>query len=382
MWTVRLTALLVALCLVPAAAAAAAVPAVHAHRGGPMQLMTPAFAEGSMPAFADAWGVRRAVLELDVKLSEDRVPVVIHDDTLDRTTQCTGPVAERTWADLRASCPTDVLGIDPYRTAKADPPVPLVRLREVLNYARETGAVLNIEIKNIPGENDFDPTPAYARTVIAAIREAEVPLGQVIVQSFWPPNLDVAEQELAGAQTALLTLQQANGGGPEFAASRGYEWWSPNWPAQASDIQRAHGLGVKVVPWTIDTTDGIRAAAAAGADAVITNDPVLARRALGLPDAAIPLPGGPPATTREQQQAAATRARTRLRACGSLRGARRILANRRAGSCRTARGIVRHFLRRGCARRWRCTGRRTVRLRSRGRLVRFERPRVTRAPRG
>ena len=375
-----LTALLAASLVAPAAAVAAA-PAVHAHRGGPMQLMAPAFAEGSMPAFADAWGVRRAALELDVKLSADRVPVVIHDDTLDRTTPCTGPVSDRTWAELRASCPTDVLGIDPYRTAKADPPVPLARLSEVLDSARETGAVLNIEIKNIPGENDFDPTPAYARTVLAAIKDAGVPLGQVIVQSFWPANLDVAEQELGGAQTSLLTLQQANSGGPEFASSRGYEWWSPNWPAAKSDIDRAHGLGVKVVPWTVDTTDGVRAVAAAGADAVITNDPVLARRALGLPDAAIP--GAPPPTTREQQQTVATRTATRLRSCGSVRGARRILANRRAGSCRRARRVVRRFLRRGCQRGWRCSGRRTVRLRTRGgRLVRFQRPRLTTTTRG
>jgi glycerophosphoryl diester phosphodiesterase len=58
------------------------------------------------------------------------------------------------------------------------------------------------------------------------------------------------------------------------------------------DVQQAHGLGLKVVPWTIDTPDGIRGAAAAGVDALITNDPVMAKRALGLPV------GPPPAARR------------------------------------------------------------------------------------
>ena len=51
-------------------------------------------------------GARRGfVLELDVKLTKDLVPVVIHDATLDRTTPCTGQVSALTFADLRANCP-------------------------------------------------------------------------------------------------------------------------------------------------------------------------------------------------------------------------------------------------------------------------------------
>ena len=269
--------------LAGAPAAQAAVPAIHAHRGGPERLMQPAFAEESMAGFRDAHALRGAVLELDVKLSKDRVPVVIHDDTLDRTTACTGRVDARTWAQLRDECPSDVLGIDPYARAKANPPVPMTRLREVLDYARASGATLNLEIKNIPGEKDFDPSPAFAETIVREIRASGLPLDQLIVQSFWPANLDVVAQELPGAQTSLLTFAPVNEAGAQLAASRGYTWWSPAWPVSADQIAQAHGLGLKVVPWTIDTADGVRAAAAAGVDAVITNDPVMARQALGMP---------------------------------------------------------------------------------------------------
>ena len=47
-----------------------------------------------------------------VKLTKDGVPVVIHDATLDRTTPCTGQVNARTLAELRANCPSDILGTD------------------------------------------------------------------------------------------------------------------------------------------------------------------------------------------------------------------------------------------------------------------------------
>jgi glycerophosphoryl diester phosphodiesterase len=71
-------------------------PIRFAHRGG--RILYP---ENTMYAF------NRAVedhgyhyIELDVRLSADRVPVVVHDSTLDRTTDGSGRVAERTLAEL------------------------------------------------------------------------------------------------------------------------------------------------------------------------------------------------------------------------------------------------------------------------------------------
>ena len=268
--------------LLVAAPARGAVPQIQSHRGGAERDGKPAFAEESMPAFRSAWEDEHTVLELDVKLSADRVPVVIHDATLDRTTVCSGRVDARTWDDLRRHCPSDVLGIDPLPRATADPPVPMASLREVLSYAKASGAPLNIEIKNIPGEPDFDPTSRYAETVLDTIKRSRVPLSQLIIQSFWPPNLDVAQRVLPGVATAFLTSGGTSLGFAQFSALRRYTWWSPAWPVSKSDVDQAHLFGLKVVPWTIDTPQGIRDAAAAGVEAVITNDPVMAKRALGL----------------------------------------------------------------------------------------------------
>jgi glycerophosphoryl diester phosphodiesterase len=72
-----------------------------------------------------------------------------------------------------------------------------------------------------------------------------------------------------------------NLGGPAFAAARGYEWVSPQFGDDFAAVSAvAHRLGLLVVPWTLDTPADLRAAAAGGADAVITDDPPAAAGAL------------------------------------------------------------------------------------------------------
>ena len=271
--------LVLAVALLLPAPAAADWPYVHSHRGGSIRGGVATFAEESMPAFRSAWHDEHTVLELDVKLSKDRVPVVIHDATLDRTTVCTGDVDAYTWDELRTKCPSDVLGIGSI-TKPAVPPVRMTKLSELLRYARRAGAYLNLEIKNLPGDDDFDSSPAFATTVCDAILRSRFPVDHLIVQSFWPPNLDVAAQDIPGVQTSYLSLAPG-AANAAFAAARGYAWWSPSGAPTAADVQAAHALGVKVVPWTLDTPADVRAAHDAGADAIITNDPVMARQALG-----------------------------------------------------------------------------------------------------
>src|SRR5204862_4594209 len=105
--------------------------------------------------------------------------------------------------------------------------VPIPSLAEVLAFARRESAFVNLEIKNLPTDNDFDPGSSYANRVLDTIAGSGFPRSHLIVQSFWPPNLDVAKQRIPGVQTSLLTLAQTNAGGPNVAAWRGYDWVSP-----------------------------------------------------------------------------------------------------------------------------------------------------------
>ena len=69
---------------------------IASHRGGAFL-----WPENSALAFRQALVLPAEQLELDVHLSADGAVVVIHDATLDRTTDSTGPVRARTLAELR-----------------------------------------------------------------------------------------------------------------------------------------------------------------------------------------------------------------------------------------------------------------------------------------
>lgn len=234
-----------------------------------------------MPAFRQA-AARGFVLEADVKLTSDKVPVVIHDDTLNRTTDCSGPVSALSASQL-SGCEIDVIGIDS-RTVSLPPGdgrrTPVPTLADLLSLLRETGASANIEIKNLPTDNDWDPTYDYAETIANQIRTAGVPSSQLIIQSFILGNLLRFHQAFPAPETSLLTLNPLNSIAVSTAADNGIDWVSPEWPVDQAFVSTAHDAGLRVVPWTIDEPGQVRDATKLGVDAVISNEPAMARVAV------------------------------------------------------------------------------------------------------
>src|SRR5215210_933184 len=277
-----LTLIAVVLGVATPAAQAAVPPQIHAHRGGTVMNAKPKYAEESLAAYKQA-ARNGFVLEVDAKLTEDGVPVAIHDATLDRTSNCTGEVRTFTLAEL-ASCRTDVLGSpgSPLATRPAAKPAPIITIQSLLSFARMSGSTVNLEIKNVPTDPDYDSTPAYANRVMDAVVASRIPRSQLIVQSFIPANLDVAVQRLPGVATSLLSLESINEAYLQVAFDNDYDIISPEWPVSADYVRRAHGNGLDVIPFTLDAAADVRAARAANVDAVITDDPLMAGRALGL----------------------------------------------------------------------------------------------------
>jgi glycerophosphoryl diester phosphodiesterase len=256
-------------------------PYIQAHRGGSIVDGKPAYPENTMPAFRHS-AKRGFILEMDAKLTKDGVPVIMHDATLDRTTDCTGLVVDRTLAQLRR-CRVDILGtegnsvhIDPNGRRAA----PIPTLAHVLDFIRKHEAKASIEIKNIPTDPDFDNTKRFATTVAKTIRASRVPQSRLIVQSFWPPDLTVAQRILPLADFSFLTTSAGNAGGATYAATHDIQWVSPQWPVDARYIADAHVRGREIVPYTIDDRRDLVRAADEGVDAIITNDPGRARRVL------------------------------------------------------------------------------------------------------
>jgi glycerophosphoryl diester phosphodiesterase len=277
----RLTTALAAAALIAAPASLAATPDIHAHRGGTILNGDPFFGEETLAAYRHA--ARHAfVLEVDAKLTEDRVPVAVHDATLDRTTNCRGEVRTYTLAEL-ARCRTKVPGpTNPMIKAPAPPPARILTVRSVLEFAKRTGSEVNLEIKNVPTDSDYDSTPAFANRVMDVVRASRIPRRQLLIQSFLPAGLDVARQRMPGVATSLLAVQAINEPYLQIAADNDYDFISPEWPVTAGYVRRAHSMDLDVAPFTLNERADVRAARRAGADVVITDDPLMAARAMGM----------------------------------------------------------------------------------------------------
>ena len=294
----------VILTLLLVAVAEAKTPIIQAYRGGSYVNGKPAFPENTMPAFANA-AKDKSVLELEVKLTKDGVPVVIHDDTLERTTNCTGAVKDKTLAQI-GRCRADVLGspgrraglfgvypgtgsVGPYGGLKiktvSRPTVKVPTLEEVLAFVKKQKATVIVEIKNWPGDNDYDPTfTAYTNKVMGVVVASRVPKSKLIIESLIPPNLDAARKKLPGVALSLLTPRELVEAYLTFATANRYTWLSNySWDffALRPVVTASHGAGKLVAYFAQDATTA-RVLAGVGVDALLTDDPAMVRKALGL----------------------------------------------------------------------------------------------------
>jgi glycerophosphoryl diester phosphodiesterase len=243
-----------------------AFPAVVAHRGSPVSRP-----ENTLASFEEAVRLGARIVEFDVRLARDGEPVVMHDPTVDRTTNGTGNVHELAVADIRALDAGDGEG------------VPL--LSEVLE-AMSGRAAVAIEIKNVPGEPAYDPRE---EPIVTAVHEAlgvAAFVGPVLVIAFNPKSLDASRAIDAGVPTGFLTTtlvppDEALG----YAVQAGHPLVLPGTnalePVGAAFVERAHAADVRVGTWTTDTPEDVERFLRLGVDVVASNDPAMALDVVG-----------------------------------------------------------------------------------------------------
>jgi glycerophosphoryl diester phosphodiesterase len=164
-------------------------PRLIAHRGAGKRAPENTLAALRLGAF---YGYR--MFEFDVTLSADGRPVLLHDSTLDRTTNGQGPVACATWTEL------SLLDAGSWHSAAfAGEPIPHLML--VAAWLGANGLAANIEIKPSPGRER--ETGAVVASVAAyAWRRAGAARVPPLLSSF-------SEEALAGAQQAAPDLPRA-----------------------------------------------------------------------------------------------------------------------------------------------------------------------------
>lgn len=137
--------------------------------------------ENTLASLREAARQGASWVEVDVMLTRDRQPVLIHDDTLDRTTSGHGPVPELTLEELRR---LDAGSWFDGRFAGEQVPT----LEEALAVIGELGLGLNLEIKPCPGQEEA--TAEVALATLARLWPAGRPL---LISSFEVPCLEVAK---------------------------------------------------------------------------------------------------------------------------------------------------------------------------------------------
>jgi glycerophosphoryl diester phosphodiesterase len=235
----------------PAAAGTSCVPPPVAHRGDSARAP-----ENTYPAFAKALaaGVRR--LELDVRFTNGDVPVLMHDETVDRTTNGTGAVSALTLDQIRALDAGSWFGKQ-YRGTR----VPT--LFDILKLARSKDASVMVELKTLP-------TDAQMRQFLGRVRGLS--MGRhIIVTSF-------GEDIIAAVRAAAPDLRTAIIDNPGYrqAASVlqfGRTYVVNAWSVTAARTATWRKAGISVRPWTVDSEKGWSRMAYDKAGAVITNRP-------------------------------------------------------------------------------------------------------------
>ena len=240
-----------------------AFPLLVAHRGA-----SSTHPENTLPAFETAIALGADAIELDVRLSADGVPVVMHDADVGRTTDGVGLVHELTAEELSG-----------LNAGTASDPMPVPLLADVLALASGRAAVA-VEIKNNPGD------PAYEtdgeRVVEGALAEVGRARfeGPVLILSFNPRSISAARSIAPDVATGFLTTELVD---PREALAHvvdaGHDFHLPGSRALLAVgrafVDEAHGAGVRVGTWTIDDAETIDRVVGWGVDAVATNDPAL-----------------------------------------------------------------------------------------------------------
>ncbi|WP_454085638.1 glycerophosphodiester phosphodiesterase [Georgenia sp. Marseille-Q6866] len=229
---------------------------VVAHRGN-----SSAAPENTLAAIASAVACGANGVEIDVRLTGDRVPVVIHDETLDRTTDGSGPVAATPAAEVTALDAGAWFG-----QRFVDERVPL--LTDVLDLLVAAGDVeLFLEVK---GTWDADDV----RRVTDAV--ASRGLGdRVLAQSFSAATVAALATVAPKLRRGLL-VKEAGDGVLELCRRLETSACNPHGALLRTRPEvtgRAQAAGLTVTPWTLNEPEDWAAARELGVDGIITDRP-------------------------------------------------------------------------------------------------------------
>lgn len=222
--------------------------------------------ENTLAGIERALAIGADAIEIDVHCTSDRVPVLLHDDAVDRTTDGTGNIHEMT---LEAARRLDA-GARQFAPRFAGARIPT--LREVLDLTNGK-ALLQIEIKQPETEDE----------VASAVRDADA-VRWCEVHSFYPHVVSrMREVEPRMAAALLVDTRRVKDWEDffGFALSLNAQGISVHYEAVTPErVRRAQMRSLTFMTWTVDDEPEIGRVLDAGVDSVCSNFPDVVRRVL------------------------------------------------------------------------------------------------------
>ena len=230
-------------------------PAVIAHRGA--SAYEP---ENTLAAFKLAVRQHADAVELDAKLTADGRVVVMHDNSIDRTTNGHGLVREHTWEELSK-----------FYSGRPEPDTHVPLLAEVLE-AVAPHLMVNIELTNYA--TPFDNLPQKVAALVQKLGVAE----RVWVSSFNPVAIYRFAAAMPEIPTGLLLKQRPRliyplrGMIPHRAIHPHFSFVTPR------RVEKWHSASKRVFVYTVNEPEEMRRLFRIGVDGIFTDDPILAQK--------------------------------------------------------------------------------------------------------
>ena len=239
-------------------------PWIIAHRGFKKK-----YPENTLVAFQAAMDTGVPMIELDVTLSRDRKLVVIHDATLNRTTNGHGPVHDYTLEELKQ--------LDAGSWFHADfAEQRLPELGEVLELV-DGRVITNIEIKSHAYE-PHHPPDAIEKQVVEMVKKKKL-LDSILISSFDSNVLEQISLMETPPQIALISKNPLERNIVEICKRLDTFSWHPDQQiVTPRQVRKLHAAGIRVFPYKVDTPEDCARMIGLKVDGVITDDPVSVRR--------------------------------------------------------------------------------------------------------
>lgn len=228
-------------------------PLVYAHRGDRSRAP-----DNTLDAYRLAVEAGADGIELDVRRSKDGV-LMLHHEYRD---PAIGVFAQMEFEEIRRAAPSVPTLVEALDVIPAD-------------------VYVNVEIKIRPGDTALEADRSMVEETIAQIREYDEP-SRILLSSFDPISMQragTAGHEFLRGQ--LIAIPIPFDVGLQFAREFGVDAFHPGiaylGDSPEATVQTIRRAGMRTVVWGVNTPDDVSTMAGAGVDAIITDDPGMAR---------------------------------------------------------------------------------------------------------